>query len=50
MEYNDIPVNVEVKTEKVKYTENGKFGLLGKLLETGKKFIKDDIKDEDFLK
>ena len=27
-----------------------KFGLFGKLLETGKKFIKDDIKDEDFLK
>jgi hypothetical protein len=26
-----------------------KFGLLGKMLEK-KKFIKDDIKDEDFLK
>ena len=27
-----------------------KFGLFGKILESGKKFIKDDIKDEDFLK
>src|ERR1700743_1542441 len=50
MEYNDIPAMAEVKAEKTKYTDDRKFGLLGKLLETGKKFIKDDIKDEDFLK
>ena len=51
MEYNAVPAAAaEVKVDKAKYTENGKFGLLGKLLETGKKFIKDDIKDEDFLK
>jgi cell division protein FtsA len=37
-------------TDKAKYTEDRKFGLFGKILETGKKFIRDDIKDEDFLK
>lgn len=41
---------VEARTEKAKYTDERKFGLLGKILESGKKFIKDDIKDEDFLK
>jgi len=50
MEYNATPVTAEVKVDKTKYTEDKKFGLFGKLLETGKKFIKDDIKDEDFLK
>jgi cell division protein FtsA len=40
----------QVKEEKPKYTDERKFGLLSKILETGKKFIKDDIKDEDFLK
>jgi cell division protein FtsA len=39
----------ELKPEKPKYADEKKFGLFGKLLETGKKFIKDDIKDEDFL-
>ena len=41
---------VEARVEKTKYTDDRKFGLLGKILESGKKFIKDDIKDEDFLK
>ena len=41
---------MEVKVEKPKYAEDRKFGLLSKILESGKKFIKDDIKDEDFLK
>jgi cell division protein FtsA len=52
MEYNDyVPAAEDVKkVEKVRYTEDRKFGLLGKLLETGKRFIKDDINDEDFLK
>ena len=50
MEYDDVPQTTQVKAEKAKYTDDRKFGLLGKLLETGKKFIKDDIKDEDFLK
>ena len=51
MEYNDaVPVIPEIKSVKTKYTEDKKFGLLGKILESGKKFIKDDIKDEDFLK
>src|ERR1700761_8634375 len=51
MEYNDVPVaTVEVKVDKTKYADDKKFGLFGKLLETGKKFIKDDIKDEDYLK
>jgi cell division protein FtsA len=38
-----------VKAEKTKYADDKKFGLFGKILESGKKFIKDDIKDEDFL-
>jgi cell division protein FtsA len=51
MEYNEnVPLTAEVKTSKTKYTEDKKFGLLSKILESGKKFIKDDIKDEDFLK
>jgi cell division protein FtsA len=51
MEYNDnVPALEEVKVTKTKYTEDKKFGLLGKLLESGKRFIKDDIADEDFLK
>jgi cell division protein FtsA len=44
------PAIPEVKVEKAKYTDERKHGLLSKLLETGKRFIKDDIKDEDFLK
>ncbi|HEX3386059.1 MAG TPA: cell division protein FtsA, partial [Mucilaginibacter sp.] len=51
IEYNEVPVNSTIKQEKaVKYSEDKRFGLFGKLLETGKRFIKDDIKDEDFLK
>ncbi|RYE20423.1 MAG: cell division protein FtsA, partial [Sphingobacteriales bacterium] len=50
MEYNNVTVTPEAKTEKVKYTEESKkYGLLTKILESGKKFIKDDITDEDFL-
>jgi len=49
MEDMDLPVK-EVKVVKAKLTDERKFGLFGKILETGKKFIKDDIKDEDFLK
>lgn len=51
MEYDGLTAQpVEARTEKQKYTDERKFGLLGKILESGKKFIKDDIKDEDFLK
>jgi cell division protein FtsA len=50
MEDMVTPAKVETKIEKVKFAEDKKFGLFGKILETGKKFIKDDIKDEDFLK
>jgi len=51
MEYDGLTLpQVETRTEKQKYTDERKFGLLGKILESGKKFIKDDIKDEDFLK
>jgi len=51
MEYNDsIQAPAEVKVEKSKYTYERKLGLLFKILESGKKFIRDDIKDEDFLK
>ena len=51
MEYDGLTLpQVETRTEKQKYTDDRKFGLLGKILESGKKFIKDDIKDEDFLK
>ena len=51
MEYDGLTLpQVEARTEKQKYTDERKFGLLGKILESGKKFIKDDIKDEDFLK
>jgi len=38
------------RIEKPKYADEKRFGLFSKLLETGKKFIKDDIKDEDFLR
>jgi len=44
------PVHTETRVEKPKFPEDKKFGLFGKILETGKKFIKEDIKDEDFLK
>ena len=51
MEYNEsAPVTTEVKPSKTKYAEEKKVGLLTKILESSKKFIKDDIKDEDFLK
>ncbi|MEO6149617.1 MAG: cell division FtsA domain-containing protein, partial [Mucilaginibacter sp.] len=54
MEYNNVTVTTTTATEtkpaKVKYTEDKKYGLLTKILESGKKFIKDDITDEDFLK
>ena len=51
MEYQEsAPVLAEVKAPKTKYAEEKKLGLLSKILESGKKFIKDDIKDEDFLK
>jgi cell division protein FtsA len=54
MEYEmqgQIPTKESLRPEKPKYAEEGKkFGLFGKLLETGKRFIIDDIKDEDFLK
>jgi cell division protein FtsA len=51
MEYNNATLpQSDTKVQKVKYTDERKFGLLGRILETGKKFIKDDIKDEDFLK
>ena len=44
------PVHIETKVEKPKFSEDKKFGLFGKIWESGRKFIKDDIKDEDFLK
>ena len=51
MEYVDnTSAPKEIKVEKTKYSEERRFGLLGKILESGKKFIRDDIKDEDFLK
>jgi len=51
VEYNDVfEALAEIKVAKTKFTEEKKFGLLSKILESGKKFIKDDIKDEDFLK
>ncbi|UEG54274.1 cell division protein FtsA [Mucilaginibacter daejeonensis] len=51
MEYNNATLpQSETKVQKTKYADERKFGLLGRILETGKKFIKDDIKDEDFLK
>lgn len=51
MEYDTTTsTQPEAKVQKAKYTDERRFGLLGKILETGKKFIKDDIKDEDFLK
>ncbi|MHB8206787.1 cell division protein FtsA [Mucilaginibacter sp.] len=52
MEYNgQTQVSAELKVEKTKVTEERKTGgLFAKILEGSKKFIKDDIKDEDFLK
>jgi cell division protein FtsA len=51
MEYTDAKfVPQEVKTDKSSLADERKFGLLGRILESGKKFIRDDIKDEDFLK
>lgn len=53
MEYEmegQTPTAASIKPEKPKYADERRMGLFGKLLETGKKFIKDDIKDEDFLK
>ena len=51
MEYNEVAqVTTEIKLPKAKHTEDKKVGLLTKILESSKKFIKDDIKDEDFLK
>lgn len=51
MEYNEEPpAMAEVKVKKEKYADDKKFGFLSKILEGGKKFIKDDIKDEDFLR
>jgi len=51
MEYNEsAPATAEVKPAKAKYPEEKKAGLFSKILESSKKFIKDDIKDEDFLK
>jgi cell division protein FtsA len=52
MEYNDAaqaPATAEIRVGKSK-TPDKKLGLLSKLLEGGKKFMKDDIPDEDFLK
>ena len=50
-EYNDaFKTPIEAKVVKGKYPEERKLGLLGKLLESGKKFIKDDVQDEDYLK
>ena len=49
-EAETAPATTTVKAEKTKYADDKKFGLFGKILESGKKFIKDDIKDEDFLK
>ena len=51
-EYNRaVPVTEEKKkVEKTKFAEERKGGLFAKILEGSKKFIKDDIKDEDFLK
>jgi hypothetical protein len=52
MEYNNyIPaVEEKKKVDKTKFAEERKGGLFAKILEGSKKFIKDDIKDEDFLK
>ena len=51
MEYLDLKeMPREIKTDKSKQPEEKKFGLFSKILESGKKFIRDDIKDEDFLK
>jgi cell division protein FtsA len=51
MEYLDLKDTPrEIKADKSKQPEEKKFGLFSKILESGKKFIRDDIKDEDFLK
>ncbi|MGI4022286.1 MAG: cell division protein FtsA [Janthinobacterium lividum] len=53
MEDAEIPTVAEVKTQAkptAGVTSEKKHGLLSRMLEKGKIFIKDDIKDEDFLK
>ncbi|WP_419803006.1 cell division protein FtsA [Mucilaginibacter sp.] len=51
MEDSELPTVAEVKTPaKQVVTSEKKHGLLSRMLEKGKIFIKDDIKDEDFLK
>jgi cell division protein FtsA len=51
MEYMNEAIPAEVKTAKPKYDAKSKEGgLLDRLLKKSITFIKDDIKDEDFLK
>jgi cell division protein FtsA len=52
MEDTDVPQVSEVKTQAkpAHAPAEKKHGLLSRMLEKGKIFIKDDIKDEDFLK
>ena len=52
MEDTDMPQAAEVKTQAkpAHAPAEKKHGLLSRMLEKGKIFIKDDIKDEDFLK
>jgi len=51
MEYMNEAVPAEVKTAKPKFdTKSKEGGLLDRLLKKSITFIKDDIKDEDFLK
>lgn len=52
MEDSEAPQVSEVKTQSkpAPATAEKKHGLLSRMLEKGKIFIKDDIKDEDFLK
>ncbi|AYL97201.1 cell division protein FtsA [Mucilaginibacter celer] len=51
MEYMNEAIPAEVKTVKPKYdAKNKEGGLLDRLLKKSITFIKDDIKDEDFLK
>jgi cell division protein FtsA len=52
MEDADVPAVTEIKSQEkpATVTSEKKHGLLSRMLEKGKIFIKDDIKDEDFLK
>jgi len=52
MEDAEVPTVAAVKSQvkPVNVTPEKKHGLLSRMLEKGKTFIKDDIKDEDFLK